>query len=73
MTTSLVLAISRYFKEKNDNSKAFNICLPANIRWKMYNSPEELVLENKFAPIPLRLQTETEPLKCLKQVKARTS
>jgi len=73
MTTSLVLAISKYFKENNDQSKAFNICMPANIRWNMYQTPEELKLENKFAPIPLRFETETDPLKCLKQVKVRTA
>jgi hypothetical protein len=69
MTSALVLAVSRYFKDKNDTSKAFNICMPANIRWNMYQTREEVRLENKFAPIPLRLETELDPAKCLKQVK----
>jgi hypothetical protein len=73
MTAALTLAVSRYFKEKNDKSKAFNICIPANIRWQMYQTAEEVRLENKFSPIPMRLQVETDPQKCLKQVKKSTA
>lgn len=65
LTAALTLAVSRYFKEKNDQSKAFNICIPANIRWQMYQTAEEVRLENKFSPIPMRLQVETDPRKCL--------
>ncbi len=36
MTSALTLAVSRYFKDNNDTSKAFNVCMPANIRWNMY-------------------------------------
>jgi len=73
MTSALTLAVSRYFKDNNDTSKAFNICMPANIRWSMYQSREEVKLENKFAPIPLRLETEMDPVKCLRQVKRKTA
>lgn len=36
MMSALVLAVSRYFKDKNDSSTSFNIIMPASIRWDMY-------------------------------------
>jgi len=38
---------------KSDEEAKMNICLPANIRWKMYETKEDVKLENKFAGIPL--------------------
>lgn len=43
------------FKENKDDSKKFKMVIPANIRFKFYPSKDSLVLENKFAAIPLTL------------------
>lgn len=34
--------------------------IPANIRWTMYKTFEEVELENKFAPIPLTIPVESD-------------
>lgn len=55
VTSSLTTSFNKIFKEKGDTSKDFNIVLPANIRFKFYPTPDDIVLENKFAAIPLNL------------------
>lgn len=57
MTSSLSVAVSRYFKEKDpaSNHTKLNIALPANIRWSRYERFDDVKLENKFAPYPLTI------------------
>jgi NRPS condensation-like uncharacterized protein len=57
MTSSLSVAVSRYFKEKDpaSNHTRLNVALPANIRWSRYERFEDVKLENKFAPYPLTI------------------
>ena len=57
MTSSLSVAVSRYFKEKDpaSNNKLLNVALPANIRWGPYEKFDDVKLENKFAPYPLTI------------------
>ena len=42
------------FKENNDDSKNYQMVIPANIRFKFYPTREDVVLENKFAALPLQ-------------------
>lgn len=55
-----------------------NIVIPANIRFKHYETIDELKLENKFAPIPVVIPLENTMEKALKVIpkvtaKLRTS
>ena len=64
---ALSTAISRLFKEKGDEkSKRIRIAMPCNIRWKYYNTYDEVELENKFAPMPLKIDLTDEPKTALK-------
>jgi hypothetical protein len=39
---------------KGDNkTKEIQICIPANIRYKHYETIDEIKMENKFAPVDL--------------------
>ena len=42
------------------------IGVPCNIRWKFYNTYDEVELENKFAPIPIKVPLETSCADALK-------
>lgn len=51
---SLSTSLKTLFKEHGDTtSTQFNLVIPANIRFKFYPTREEIVLENKFAGIPI--------------------
>lgn len=57
ITSSLSVAVSRYFREKDPgtNHTRLNLVLPANIRWSRYETFDEVKCENKFAPYPLTI------------------
>ena len=64
---ALSTAISRLFKDKGDDkSKRMRICMPCNIRWKYYETYDEVELENKFAPMPLKVDLDSDPRTALK-------
>ena len=61
MISALSLATARLFKDRGDEkNKRIRIAVPCNIRWKYYNTYEEVKLENKFAPMPVKVPLETE-------------
>lgn len=63
---ALSTAVARLFKEKGDEkNKRMRICMPCNIRWKYYETFDEVKLENKFAPMPLKVDLDTDPQKAL--------
>ena len=67
MTTALSMATGRLFKERGDEkNKQMRIVIPCNIRWKYYKTYDEVELENKFAPMPIKIPLEQEPEKALK-------
>ena len=67
MTTALSMATGRLFKDRGDEkNKQMRIVIPCNIRWKYYNTYDEVELENKFAPMPIKIPLEQEPEKALK-------
>lgn len=55
VSSALSTALKRMFKENDDDSKSFKMAIPANIRFKFYPTRESVVLENKFAALPLTL------------------
>ena len=69
MMCALSNALAEYFEEQKDTSKQINIIIPANIRWKMYKTFENVVLENKFAPVALKLPLIKDPKQALAQIK----
>ena len=59
MVSAMSIATARLFKDRGDEkSKRMRIAMPCNIRWKYYDSFEEVRLENKFAPMPLKIDLE---------------
>ena len=58
----LSTAVSDLFKEMGDEqTKRMRIAVPCNIRWKYYDTYEEVKLENKIAPMALRIDLESDP------------
>jgi hypothetical protein len=54
VTSCLSSTIKQYFEMKGDkNTKEIHICIPANIRYKHYETIDEIKMENKFAPVDL--------------------
>jgi hypothetical protein len=60
ITSSLSVALSKFFSDKKDKTKQINICIPANIRWEMYATKEKVKMENKFAPVQMVLPIESD-------------
>ena len=71
LTCALSNTMAEFFEKRGDKSKMINIVIPANIRWSMYKKSEDVKLENKFAPIALRIPIipgTAESLKGIKEV-----
>lgn len=56
---SLSTSLKTLFLELGDTSEYYNLVIPANIRFKFYPSSKKVVLENKFAGIPLNVPLTT--------------
>lgn len=70
MISALSTATAKLFKDRGDEkSKRIRIAVPANIRWKQYETYEEVKLENKFAPLPLKVDLAIEPEEALERAK----
>ena len=50
---ALTTSLNKIFKRNGDTTKNISLLIPANIRFKFYPTKEEVVLENKFAAIPI--------------------
>lgn len=55
VTTSITTSMNQLFKENEETAKQFTLVMPANIRFKFYETRESLRLENIFTAIPVRL------------------
>lgn len=55
VTSALSCSMNKLFKEHGDTEESFNLCIPANIRFKFYPTVDDVKLENKFAALPLRV------------------
>jgi hypothetical protein len=69
VTASLATAVKEYFEMKGDTkTDKINIVIPANIRFKHYETVEQIRIENKFAPISLTIPLEKTMEKSLEKV-----
>ena len=50
---ALTTSLNKIFKRNGDTTKDISLLIPANIRFKFYPTREQVVLENKFAAIPI--------------------
>lgn len=71
-TCALSNTLKKYFEKQGDKTPEINIVIPANIRWAMYKRPEDVKLENKFAPIPISLPLIGDKAATLKRIKQVT-
>ena len=70
MVAALSIAMARLFKDRGDDkSNRMRIAMPCNIRWKYYQTFEEVELENKFAPMPLKIDLESDVHSALEKTK----
>ena len=61
ITSCMSVSVKSYFESKGDfKTKALNIVIPANIRFKPYSTFKSVKLENKFAVVPLRVPLTTD-------------
>lgn len=68
MIGALSTAVARLFKDRGDEkTKRMRIAMPCNIRWKYYETYDEVELENKFAPMPLKIDLEMDAKKALER------
>ena len=66
MISALSMATARLFKDRGDEkNQRMRIAVPCNIRWKYYDTYDEVELENKFAPMPLKIPLESQSDKAL--------
>jgi len=70
MISALSMAMARLFKERGDEkSSRMRIAVPANIRWKYYDNYDDVKLENKFAPMPLKIDLASDSKSALERAK----
>ena len=66
MIAALSMATAHLFKDHGDKTtKRMRIAVPCNIRWKYYETYEDVKMENKFAPMPMKVDIESDPEKAL--------
>lgn len=51
--SSMTTALHKMFESRGETVKNVKLTIPANIRFKFYDTRKEVKLENKFAAIPL--------------------
>ncbi|CDW71676.1 ws dgat mgat [Stylonychia lemnae] len=74
VTSCLSTAIKEYFRLQGDTKSNFvNLVIPANIRFKHYQSIEDIKLENKFAVVPLRIPLFDDIKTSLREIPKATS
>ena len=50
---ALTTSLNVIFKEKGDETKKINIIMPGNIRFKFYDTVDEVKFENRFTIMPV--------------------
>lgn len=70
MIAALSMGMARLFKDRGDaKTKRMRIAMPANIRWNYYRTYDEVKLENKFAPMALKIDLEDDAHSALERTK----
>ena len=70
---SLSTSLKTLFEENGDSSTHFNLVIPANIRFKFYPTREKVMLENKFAGIPMTVPLTSSMQESYDKIKIITS
>lgn len=55
VTTSISTSMKSLFRKEGDNSDHINLVIPANVRFKFYATRDDIILENKFSAVPLKI------------------
>ena len=62
MICSLSVTLKTWFEELGDTkTNKVRIGVPVNIRWQMYETYDDVKLENKFAPMPVQIDIVKDP------------
>lgn len=70
LISSLQVTVAQLFKDRGDEkNKRFRIAMPCNIRWKQYDTYEEVKMENRFAPMPLKVALTLDRMEALQKAK----
>ena len=70
MIAALSMAMTGLFKDRGDSvSKRMRIAMPCNIRWKHYETADEVKLENRFAPMALKIDLESDAHSAIEKTK----
>ena len=74
LSASLAVALKRLFEERGDTkTDTVQLAMPVNIRWGPYATYDDVKLENKFSPMPIKLPLHSDHEESLKLVKPVTS
>lgn len=74
LSSSLAVAMKNLFEERGDkDTDTIQLAMPVNIRWGPYATYDDVKLENKFSPMPVKLPLCSDPEESLKKVKPVTS
>ena len=74
LSSSLAVAMKNLFEERGDkDTNTIQLAMPVNIRWGPYATYDDVKLENKFSPMPVKLPICSDPEESLKKVKPVTS
>ena len=58
------------FEDRGDTkTDRMQIAVPVNIRWAPYKTYDEVQLENKFSPMPVKIPLDTDLEQALKKMK----
>ena len=70
LTSALSVAIKQLFEDRGDmKTDMMQIAVPVNIRWAPYMTYDDVRLENKFAPMPVKIPLELDLEEALKKMK----
>ena len=73
LSSSLAVAMKNLFEERGDKTTdTIQLAMPVNIRWGPYATYDDVKLENKFAPMLLKLPLCSDHEESLKKVKPVT-
>ena len=70
MIAALSMSMTGLFKDRGDSeNKRMRIAMPCNIRWKHYETADEVKLENRFAPMALKIDLESDAHSAIEKTK----
>lgn len=55
ITTSITTGLKKLLEKRGDKSESVQMVIPINIRFKLYPTKYDVKMENKFAPVPMKV------------------